>query len=674
MNTEAAQQRIQELSKLLTAHNYKYYVLNEPEISDFEFDQFMAELQQLEDKFPQFSKANSPTKRVGGDITNKFKKVPHRYPMLSLSNSYSKEEIADWVNRIKKTIEQEVAYTLELKYDGVAISIRYEKGELVQALTRGDGAVGEDVTNNVRTIRSIPLKLQGDYPDDFDIRGEIFFPLKEFQRLNQEREENGEPLYMNPRNTASGTLKNQDSAVVASRNLDCYLYFVYADDLPFTNHFDSMQHAASWGFKVPSAEKKYIDRVHSIDEIMEFINYWDTERHNLPFQIDGIVVKVDDFKQEKELGTTSKSPRWAIAYKFKAERVSTKLEKITYQVGRTGAITPVANLTPVLLAGTTVKRASLYNADQIEKLDIREGDTVFVEKGGEIIPKVIGVDLAKRPEHSYPHHYITQCPACGTELVRQEGEAVYYCPNASGCPPQIKGRMEHFISRKAMNIDGMGVETIDHLWNVGLLGNIASIYELTADELLPLERLARKSVENLLEGVEASKQQAFQKVLFGLGIRYVGETIAKILTKHFKSIDALKSASYEELIAVNEIGDRIAESVLSFFADPLNVELVDKLKAHGLHFEVEQDQSAQLPPLLEGKSIVVSGIFSHYSRPELKDLIEAYGGKNVGSISKKTDYVVAGENMGPSKLKKAEDLDIPILSEDEFRKMVGIVE
>lgn len=674
MNTEAAEQRIQELSELLTIHNHKYYVLSEPEITDFEFDQLMNELQQLEEQFPQFSKPNSPTKRVGGDITNKFEKVPHRYPMLSLSNSYSKEEIADWVNRIKKTIEQDVAYTLELKYDGVAISIRYEKGELVQALTRGDGAVGEDVTTNVRTIRSIPLNLHGDHPDDFDIRGEIFFPLKEFQRLNQEREENGEPLYMNPRNTASGTLKNQDSALVASRNLDCFLYFVYADDLASTNHFDSIQHAASWGFKVPSSKEKYIDRVHSVDEIMDFINYWDTERHKLPFEIDGIVVKVDDYRQQEELGMTAKSPRWAIAYKFKAERVSTKLEKITYQVGRTGAITPVANLTPVLLAGTTVKRASLHNADQIEKLDIREGDTVFVEKGGEIIPKVIGVDLAQRPADSQPHQYITRCPECETELERQEGEAAHYCPNDSGCPPQIKGRMEHFISRKAMNIDGIGVETIDQLWNAGLLDNIASIYELKEEDLLPLERMAQKSVDNLLAGVEASKEKPFPKVLFGLGIRYVGETVAKKLAKHFKSIDALKNASQDELVAVDEIGDRIAESVLSFFADPLNVELVDKLKAHGLQFELEQDDNAQLPPLLEGKSIVVSGVFSHYSRPELKDLIEAYGGKNVGSISKKTDYVLAGENMGPSKLKKAEDLGVVIISEDDFRKMIGVTE
>jgi DNA ligase (NAD+) len=645
MNIEDAKQRVSELTKQLNEHNHRYYVLNAPVISDFDFDKMLEELQNLESKFPDLADPNSPTQRVGGDITNKFEKVAHRFPMLSLSNSYSKEEITEWETRVKKTIERDVSYTLELKYDGVAISIRYEQGKLAQAVTRGDGSVGEDVSTNVRTIKSIPLQLHGDYPDNFDIRGEIFFPLKEFERLNQEREENGEPLYMNPRNTASGTLKNQDSSLVAARNLDCFLYFINGEGLPFTNHFDSLTHAASWGFKVPNVKGRYIERVTNVDGIMDFINYWDTARHELSFEIDGVVIKVDDFSQQEELGMTAKSPRWAIA----------------------GAITPVANLEPVLLAGTTVKRASLHNADQIEKLDVREADTVFVEKGGEIIPKVLGVDLSKRAANSQPHCYITHCPECSTELVREEGEAAHYCPNDSGCPPQIKGRMEHFISRKAMNIDGIGVETIDQLWNAGLLDNIASIYELQESDILPLERMAQKSVDNLLTGVEASKQQPFQKVLFGLGIRYVGETVAKKLAKHFKSMEALMTASKEELIAVDE-------SVLHFFADPINLGLVKSLKAHGLQFEVEQTGAVELPQLLEGKLFVVSGVFTHFSRPELKDLIEAYGGKNVGSISKKTDYVLAGENMGPSKLKKAEDLSVPVISEDEFRQMLGITE
>jgi DNA ligase (NAD+) len=671
MNTDEARQRIAELTKELHEHNHRYYVLNEPSISDYDFDMLLKELEQLEAQFPQFADPNSPTKRVGGDVTDKFEKVKHRYPMLSLSNSYSKEEISEWENRIKKTIEGEVEYVLELKYDGVAISITYENGELQRAVTRGDGETGEDVTANVRTIRSIPLLLQGnEYPDDFDIRGEIFFPLENFTALNLKRKEAGEELYANPRNTASGTLKNQDSKLVAERGLDCLLYSIYIENPPFDNHFDSLTHAKAWGFKVPSAENKYIAKAMDIDGIMEFINHWDEHRHELPFEIDGIVIKVNNYDQQQELGMTAKSPRWAIAYKFKAEAALTKLEKITYQVGRTGAITPVANLDPVQLAGTTVKRASLHNADQIERLDIREGDYVYVEKGGEIIPKVTGVELSKRPDDSEPHAYITECPECGSELIRNEGEAQHYCPNTAGCPPQILGRIEHFISRKAMNIDGLGPETVEQLWEAGLIENSASLYQLTKEDVLPLERMAERSAEKLVEGIAQSKAQSFERVLFALGIRYVGETVAKKLARHFKNIDALREASQEELIAVDEIGDRIAESVIGYFEDERNRNIVEQLKAAGLQFEIDEEDLPQ-SNLLEGKKFVVSGVFNKFSRNEIKAAIEQHGGKNVGSISAKTDYVLAGENMGPSKLQKAQDLGIPIISEDDFIQMIG---
>lgn len=671
MNTDEAKQRIDQLSSQLHNYNHHYYVLNESLVSDQEFDLLLRELQDLEDKFPQFKSENSPTQRVGGDLTDKFVKVKHEHPMLSLSNTYSLEEIQDWEDRLRKSTLDELEYVMELKYDGVAISILYEGGNLLRAVTRGDGDVGEDVTKNVRTISTVPLQLRGEnIPERFEIRGEIFFPLKAFHALNEQRAADGQELYANPRNTASGTLKNQDSKLVASRGLDCFLYGVYADENQFTSHFEALSAARTWGFKVPPVEHRYVAMAKSVSEIMNFIEYWDETRKKLPFEIDGIVIKVNNYEQQEALGMTAKSPRWAIAYKFKAEQVFTLLEEITYQVGRTGAITPVANLKPVQLAGTTVKRASLHNADQIEKLDIRVGDTVFVEKGGEIIPKVVGVKMELRPKDSTPHVYISECPECNTPLIRREGEAQHYCPNDTGCPPQITGRIQHFISRKAMNIDGLGDETVEQLWKANLIENSASLYHLKFEELIQLERMAEKSVNNLLQGVAASKTQGFEKVLFALGIRYVGETVAKKLAKHFKNIDALMKTNMEELVAVDEIGDRIAASVLEYFGNPVNKEIIASLRASGLQFEMEESDVPQLSTL-EGTSFVVSGVFTKYSRNEIKAMIEQHGGKNVGSISKKTDYVLAGENMGPAKLKKAEELEIPIISEDDFIAMIS---
>lgn len=671
MNTDEAKQRIDQLSSQLHNYNYHYYVLNESLIPDQEFDFQLRELQDLEDKFPQFKSENSPTQRVGGDLTDKFVKVKHEHPMLSLSNSYSLEEIQDWEDRLRKSTLEELEYVLELKYDGVAISILYERGNLLRAVTRGDGEIGEDVTKNVRTISTIPLQLRGEnIPERFEIRGEIFFPLEAFHALNEQRAADGQELYANPRNTASGTLKNQDSKLVASRGLDCFLYGVYADENRFSSHFEALSAARSWGFKVPPVEQRYVAKAKSVSEIMNFIEYWDEARKGLPFEIDGIVIKVNNYEQQEALGMTAKSPRWAIAYKFKAEQVFTLLEEITYQVGRTGAITPVANLKPVQLAGTTVKRASLHNADQIEKLDIRVGDTVFVEKGGEIIPKVVGVKTELRPKDSIPHVYISECPECNTALIRREGEAQHYCPNETACPPQITGRIQHFISRKAMNIDGLGAETVEQLWKANLIENSASLYHLKFEELIQLERMAEKSVNNLLHGVDASKAQGFEKVLFALGIRYVGETVAKKLAKHFKNIDTLMKANMEELVAVDEIGDRIAVSVLEYFENRVNQEIIASLRSSGLQFEMEESDVPQLSTL-EGASFVVSGVFTKYSRNEIKAMIEQHGGKNVGSISKKTDYVLAGENMGPAKLKKAEELEIPIISEDEFIAMIS---
>ena len=662
MTKEEAKKRIEQLTEELNTHNYQYYVLSEPTISDFDFDMLLEELQKLEEQFPEFASSESPTKRVGGAITKNFETVKHLYPMLSLGNSYSKDDILDFDNRIKKLVDNELVYICELKYDGVAIGISYKNGKLERAVTRGDGVQGDDITDNVKTIRSIPLQLKGnDYPDEFEIRGEIFYPKNVFEELNKDREEIGEELYANARNTASGTLKMQDSAIVAQRKLDCYLYFVLGKNLPFQTHFESIQKAGEWGFKIPLEKNKAIKKCKNIDEIFDFINYWDKERSKLNFEIDGVVIKVNSYARQEEIGFTAKTPKWAIAYKCKAERVATKLLEITYQVGRTGAITPVANLQPVLLAGTTVKRASLHNADQIEKLDTRVNDTVFVEKGGEIIPKIVGVKTEQRDIFSEPTQFITHCPECKTELVRNEGDAKHFCPNEWGCPPQIKGKMQHFISRKAMNIDGLGEETIDLLFQQGLAKNIADLYELTYEQLFQLESFKEKKSQNIIDGLKASKKIPFERVLYAVGIRYVGETVAKKLAKHFKSIDALMKASFEELINAEEIGEKIAQSILNFFSVEQNIELIERLREHGLKFELSEEQLANVTTKLEGLIFVVSGVFSKFSRDELKNSIEQNGGKVSGSISKKTSFIVAGENMGPSKLAKANDLVYPLL-------------
>ncbi len=664
MNNSVAKEEILKLSEEINKHNHLYYVENSPFISDYEFDLLLKKLQDLEIQFPEFAFDYSPTKRVGGDITKKFETVVHRFPMLSLSNTYSEEEIIDWENRLKKLSDGELEYVCELKYDGVAIGIRYENGFLSRAVTRGDGTQGEDVTTNVKTIKTIPLQLKGDFPTDFEIRGEIFMPLDSFQKLNAEREESDEALFANPRNTASGTLKMKDSKVVAERSLDCYLYGVYGSDLAIEGHFESVDNAGNWGFKVPETKKRFIEKVNTIDGIMNFIHYWDKERNNLPFEIDGVVIKVNNYTQQKSLGFTAKSPRWAIAYKFKTERVETKLESIVYQVGRTGAITPVANLQAVQLGGTTVRRASLHNSDQIEKLNIHVGDFVYVEKGGEIIPKIVGVNTEKRDPVSAEVHFIENCPECNTALVRKEGEVQHYCPNETLCPPQMKGKVEHFISRKAMNIDGLGAETVDLLYAKGLVKTIADLYDLTFDQVVELDRMADKSANNIISGLEVSKTVPFERVLFALGIRFVGETVAKKLAKHFKTIENLKVASFEELINVDEIGDKIAISVQNYFLNEENCVLIEKLVKAGLQFELKEKEGATNK--LDGKSFVVSGVFNSFSRDEIKEVIESNGGKNVSSISSKTDFVVAGENMGPAKLKKASSLGITILSEDDF--------
>lgn len=662
------QQRIDQLSEELEAHNHRYYVLSAPSISDREYDVLLKELETLEAQHPKFADPNSPTKRVGGDITKNFPTVAHKFPMLSLSNSYSIEEIEEFDARVKKLIEGDVQYTLELKYDGVAISLTYDNGALLRGVTRGDGSKGDEVTNNVRTIKSIPLKLNADVPTFFEIRGEIFFTSDSFATLNAQRAEEGEDLYANPRNTASGTLKLQDSAEVARRTLECFLYS-YKSDEPFTgSQFNDLEQLSQWGFKTPDPKRRFIERVNDIEGIKAFIDHWDKERHNIEMEIDGVVIKVDDVQMQEELGYTAKSPRWAVAYKFQAEQAVTKLNNIRYQVGRTGAITPVANLEPVLLAGTTVKRATLHNSDQIEKLGIKVGDNVIVEKGGEIIPKVISVDSS--PIGAETIIFPKVCPECGTELVRKEGEAQHFCPNESGCPPQIKGKMDHFIARRAMDIDGMGPETIELLYDTGLLRNIGDLYDLNSAQLLPLERMAEKSVENLLAGIEASKQVPFERLLFALGIRYVGETVAKKLARYFKNIDALASAGMEELIAVDEIGERIAESVIEFFGQEKNKDLVQRLKEHGLQTALNEVELEGTSDKLNGQIFVVSGVFSKFSRDELKAEIEKNGGKVSGSISGKTSFVVAGENMGPSKRTKAEGLDVAIISEDDFIDMI----
>lgn len=663
MNT---QEKIEALRKELREHNYSYYVLDSPTISDFDFDMKLKELQELEQQHPEFYDSNSPTLRVGGGVTKNFETVVHEHRMYSLDNSYSKEDLEDWEKRIQRILgDVQVEFVCELKYDGASISLSYENGELQRAVTRGDGFQGDLVTTNIKTINSIPLKLKGDYPSKFDIRGEIILTLEGFAKMNQERLENGEEPYMNPRNTASGSLKLQDSALVAKRPLECLLYSVVGAS-GLETQFEVLEKTRQWGFKVPPVSKL----AKSIDEVAQFIEYWDIHRHDLPYETDGVVVKVNNLQQQEELGYTAKAPRWAMAYKFKAEQVSTVLNEITYQVGRTGAITPVANLEPVLLAGTTVKRASLHNADQIAKLDVREGDTVFVEKGGEIIPKIIAVDFTKRSLNSVPTVYISHCPECGTELIRKEGEAQHFCPNDVGCPPQITGKIQHFISRKAMDIEGLGGETVELLFKEGLIANYADLYTLTKEQIMPLERMAEKSAENLVNGVAASKSIPFERVLFALGIRYVGETVAKKLAKAFKNIDALMAASEESLVAVDEIGQRIAESVIQFFAEEKNRELIERLKSYGLQFSLSEEQLQNQSDTLKGQTFVVSGVFESLGRTELKKLIEDNGGKVASSVSSKTTYLVAGDKMGPSKRTKAENLGVAIISEKDFLAML----
>lgn len=659
---------IQDLRDELNQHNYNYYVLDNPTISDFEFDQKLKQLQDLENQHPEFFDDNSPTQRVGGTITKNFQTVVHDYRMYSLDNSYSKEDVIDWENRIQKVLGNvPLQYTCELKYDGASISITYENGKLKRAVTRGDGFQGDDVTNNIKTIKSIPLQLKGNFPERFDIRGEIILPFEGFEKMNQELIEIGETPYSNPRNTASGSLKLQDSSEVAKRPLECLLYFIVGNNLNIKTQFEGLEAARNWGFKVPKEAKL----ANSLAEVFDYISYWDEHRHQLPYETDGVVIKVNSFQHQDELGYTAKSPRWAIAYKFKAEQVSTKLNSISYQVGRTGSITPVANLEPVQLAGTVVKRASLHNADQIEKLDIRIGDTVFVEKGGEIIPKIMGVDFTKRNPEAEPTQYITHCPECQAELVRNEGEANHYCPNFYGCPPQIIGRIQHFITRRAMDIEGLGGETVALLYNNGLVKDYADLYELTVDQILPLERMAQKSAENLVNGVQKSKEVPFERVLYAIGIRYVGETVAKKLAKHYKSIDAIRSASLMDLILVDEIGERIAQSVIEFFDNPENVRIIDRLKQYGVQMELVEAHNPNATDKLAGKTFVVSGVFEKFSRDDLKKAIEDNGGKVGSSISAKTDYVVAGDNMGPAKLEKANQLKIPIITEIDFLAMIS---
>ena len=658
-------ERIEELRRQLELHNFKYYVENAPEISDFEFDAMMRELQDLERAHPEYADPNSPSVRVGSDLTAEFRTVKHRYAMLSLGNTYSLDELHEFIERIEKETGP-TEFVCELKFDGTAISLTYEHGRLLRAVTRGDGTQGDDVTANVRTVRTVPLRLRGDdWPDYFEIRGEILMPYASFDKINAEREAAGETLFANPRNAAAGTLKQQASAVVARRGLDCTLYQLAGDDLPFTNHWESLQKAREWGFKI-SNEMRIC---RSIAQVDEFIAHWDEARRELPFPTDGVVIKVNDFGVRRQLGFTAKAPKWAVAYKFKAEQALTRLDSVSFQVGRTGAITPVANLEPVLLAGTTVRRATLHNAEQMAQLDIRPGDTVYVEKGGEIIPKIIGVDLAQRPADSRPFEYITVCPECGTPLVRYEGEAKHYCPNQSGCRPQIIGRIIHFIRRKALDIEGLGEETVELLYENGLVRDVADLYDLRAEQLAPLPRLGEKSADNIIRSVERSKAVPFQRVLFGLGIRFVGETTAKYLAEHFRSLDAVMKATREELTEADEVGGRIADAIIEYFADEKNLAIIRRLRDAGVKFEAEARELAS--ESLAGKSFVISGKFSNHSRDELKELIEIHGGRNLAAVSANVDYIVAGENMGPAKLKKADKLGVKIISEEDFIAMIG---
>ena len=661
-------ERIDWLRAELHRHNYNYYVMNAPEITDKEFDDLMRELQDLEKEHPEYADENSPTMRVGSDLNKNFTQVAHKYPMLSLGNTYSESEVTDFYERVKKALNEDFEICCELKYDGTSISLTYEDGKLVRAVTRGDGEKGDDVTDNVKTIRTIPLVLHGDYPSTFEIRGEILMPWESFEALNREREAREEPLFANPRNAASGTLKSQNSSVVAARKLDAYLYYLLGEDLPADGHYECLQKAAQWGFKISEHMKK----ARTLQEVFDYINYWDTERKNLPVATDGIVLKVNSLRQQKNLGYTAKSPRWAIAYKFQAERALTRLNKVSYQVGRTGAITPVANLDPVQLSGTVVKRASLHNADIIEGLDLHIGDMVYVEKGGEIIPKITGVDTdARGMLLGEKVKFITRCPECGTPLVRFEGEAAHYCPNETACPPQIKGKIEHFISRRAMNIDGLGPETVDMFYRLGLIKDVADLYRLTVDNIKDLDRMGQKSAENIVNGIAASRSVPFERVLFALGIRFVGETVAKKIARSFKSIDEVEQASLETLMSVDEIGEKIAQSIVSYFGNPLNRNLVERLKEAGLQFSRSEEDLSGYTDKLAGQSIVISGVFEHHSRDEYKEMIERNGGKNVGSISSKTSFILAGANMGPAKLEKAQKLGIRIMSENEFLDLLS---
>lgn len=661
-------ERIEELRAELHRHNYNYYVLNAPEISDKQFDDMMRELQDLEKEHPEYQDENSPTMRVGSDINKNFTQVAHKYPMLSLRNTYSESEVAEFYERVKKALNEDFEICCELKYDGTSISLTYEDGKLIRAVTRGDGEKGDDVTDNVKTIRCIPLVLHGNYPPSFEIRGEILMPWVVFEELNREKEAREEPLFANPRNAASGTLKLQNSAIVASRKLDSYLYYLLGENLPCDGHYENLQTAAQWGFKISEHMKK----AHTLQEVMDYINYWDTERKNLPVATDGIVLKVNSLRQQKNLGYTAKSPRWAIAYKFQAERALTRLNKVTYQVGRTGAITPVANLDPVQLSGTIVKRASLHNADIIEGLDLHIGDMVYVEKGGEIIPKITGVDKEARTMLiGEKVKFITRCPECGSQLIRYEGEAAHYCPNETACPPQIKGKIEHFISRRAMNIDGLGPETVDMFYRKGLIANAADLYTLTADDIKDLERMGEKSADNIIKGIASSKEVPFERVLFALGIRFVGETVAKKIAKSFANIEELEQADMATLTNIDEIGEKIAQSIVSYFANASNRQLVERLKEAGLQFSRSEEDLSEYTDKLSGQSIVISGVFQHHSRDEYKALIEKNGGKNSGSISSKTSFILAGDNMGPAKLEKAQKLGIKIMNEDEFLKLIS---
>lgn len=660
-------ERIDQLREELHVHNYNYYVLNAPVISDLEFDKLMRELQDLEALHPEYYDPNSPSVRVGSDLNKNFTQVEHKYPMLSLGNTYSQAEVTEFYERVSKSLNEEFELCCEMKYDGTSISLTYEDGKLVRAVTRGDGVRGDDVTDNVKTIRSIPLVLHGEgYPKNFEIRGEILMPWNVFEELNRERELREEPLFANPRNAASGTLKSQNSAVVANRKLDAYLYYLLGDNLPHDGHYENLQEAAKWGFKISHISRK----ARTLQEVFDFINYWDVERKNLPVATDGIVLKVNSLRQQRNLGYTAKSPRWAIAYKFQAERALTKLEKVTYQVGRTGAVTPVANLDPVQLSGTVVRRASLHNADIIASLDLHIGDMVYVEKGGEIIPKITGVEVSVRPAGSEKVTFITHCPECGSELVRYEDEAAYYCTNETACPPQIKGKIEHFISRRAMNIEGLGPETVDLFYQEGLIHDIADLYTLQTADICRLERMGEKSAENIIQGIECSKEVPYERVLFALGIRFVGETVAKKVAKAFRSIEALASANLDDLIHVDEIGEKIAGSIIQYFANEKNRILVERLRQSGLKLEADEEDLSGYSDKLKGMSIVISGVFARHSRDEYKALIEKHGGKNVGSISKKTSFILAGDNMGPSKLEKAQQLNIPIKDENEFLAMI----